>query len=71
MNYTVVGEHVNLAARLCAHAAGMEVMIAEATYRELPSSVTVEPVPALALKGFSVPVVAYKVTGVAALATAS
>ncbi len=71
LNYTVVGAQVNLAARLCAQAAAMEILIDEATHRSLAAGIAVEPIPALVLKGFSVPVAAYKVTWVPALATAS
>ncbi len=71
LNYTVVGGDVNLAARLCDQAGRMEILIAETTRGELPPSVGVGAVPPLVLKGFSAPVAAYRVTGVAALATAS
>jgi class 3 adenylate cyclase len=71
LNYTVVGAQVNLAARLCAQAAAMEILIDEATHRSLAAGIAVESIPALVLKGFSVPVAAYKVTWVPALATAS
>jgi class 3 adenylate cyclase len=64
LNYTVLGARVNLAARLCAQAGGMEILIDEETRRQLDEEVSLEPVPALQLKGFSAPVAAYRVTGV-------
>src|SRR5207253_2726542 len=49
LNYTVLGERVNLAARLCAQAGQMEVLIDDATQRRLGALVGVEAVPPLAL----------------------
>src|SRR5438128_2137146 len=71
LNYTVLGERVNLAARLCAQAGRMEVLIDDATQRRLGALVGVEAVPPLALKGFSAPVVAYRLRAVGPLPAAS
>ena len=71
LNYTVLGERVNLAARLCAQAGQMEVLIDDATQRRLGALVGVEAVPPLALKGFSAPVVAYRLRAVGPLPAAS
>jgi adenylate cyclase len=53
LNYTVLGEEVNLASRLCAIAPAGEVYISEATAGEVNSTLSVEPVGLHQLKGFS------------------
>jgi class 3 adenylate cyclase len=70
LNYTVVGERVNLAARLCAQADPMGVLIDETTHRHLGDLVQVEAVPDLQLKGFADPVSAYRVVALATARTA-
>jgi class 3 adenylate cyclase len=62
LDYTVVGERVNLAARLCAQAGGMEVLIDDETHR-LAGRVDTEPLPPLRLKGFSRAMAAHRVRG--------
>ncbi len=64
LNYTVLGERVNLASRLCSVAGKMEVVIDEATQTKLGALLDVEELAPLKLKGFSEMVKAYKVTGV-------
>jgi len=59
LNYTVLGARVNLAARLCAQADRMEILLDEETRRRA-GALAVEPLPPLALKGFSAPVQAYR-----------
>ncbi len=63
LNYTVLGTPVNVAARLCARAPGGEVLISEATWREVREAVVAEPLEPLPLKGISHPVMTYRVTG--------
>ncbi len=60
LNYTVLGERVNLASRLCGKAGRMEVVIDETTRQRLGSEVRVETLPDLELKGFSARVPAHK-----------
>ena len=60
-NYTVLGERVNLASRLCSKAGRMEVVVDETTRQRLGDAVQVETIPELELKGFSFRVTAYKV----------
>lgn len=71
LSYTVVGERVNLAARLCAQAGAMEVVIDEATWRAIAGAADVDVLPPLLLKGFSAPVVAYRVRGLGGATLAS
>lgn len=59
LNYTVLGEYVNLASRLCSEAGGGEIIIDENTSRVIGEKITSEPKEKLFLKGFSSPVQAY------------
>lgn len=56
--YTVLGQVVNLAARLMAAAAPGTVVVAPATARAVRELVALQPLPPLRLKGFAQPVVA-------------
>lgn len=60
-DYTVVGERVNLAARLCSTAKGGEVLIDGATRERIGADVPTEAIPPLTLKGFSEPMPAFRV----------
>jgi class 3 adenylate cyclase len=66
LEYTVIGERVNLAARLCSAAGAMEIVIDESTRRQLPAGFEVEALEQLSLKGFSEKVTAYRVIQVPA-----
>ena len=61
LNYTVLGERVNLASRLCGHAGAMEILVDETTRERLSSSIVAETLPELTLKGFSRSVAAFRV----------
>ncbi|MBP9841238.1 MAG: adenylate/guanylate cyclase domain-containing protein [Simkaniaceae bacterium] len=65
LNYTVVGANVNLAARLCSAAGGMEVYISEETLLQpdVSEHIRVEKVPPIALKGFTASIDIFKVIG--------
>lgn len=71
LNYTVLGERVNLASRLCSTAGRMEVVVDEATQIKLGELLEAEELPPLKLKGFSETVKAFKVTGVRSNKTTS
>ncbi|QIF03407.1 adenylate/guanylate cyclase domain-containing protein [Roseimicrobium sp. ORNL1] len=59
-NYTVLGERVNLASRLCSKASSAELLIDDTTYAQLPEGFTVQATEPLPLKGFSLPMAAYR-----------
>lgn len=60
LNYTVLGERVNLASRLCSKAGSTELLIDETTYNQLPEGFIAEATEPLPLKGFSTPVPAFR-----------
>ena len=53
LNYTVLGEEVNLASRLCDIAPAGEVYMSAATAGEVKRTLSVEPIGVRQLKGFS------------------
>ncbi|HYO89208.1 MAG TPA: adenylate/guanylate cyclase domain-containing protein [Candidatus Limnocylindrales bacterium] len=61
--FTVMGDDVNLAARLMATAKFGEILISENVYERVRHSFTAEPLAPLTLKGKAKPVQAYRVTG--------
>jgi class 3 adenylate cyclase len=60
--YTAIGTVTNLAARLCAEAAGGQVLVSGRVVALVDGRVVAEPVGDLALKGFARPVPAFAVT---------
>lgn len=63
--FTVMGDDVNLAARLMSKAEFGQVLISERVRERLKASYQVEPLPALSLKGKRKPVQIYRVAAVA------
>ncbi len=61
MNYTVIGDNVNVAARLYNVAVGGEIIISEETYREVKDLVEVDELDPVAVKGKVVPIKIYNV----------
>ncbi|MDB6039357.1 MAG: putative Adenylate cyclase [Verrucomicrobiales bacterium] len=64
LNYTVLGERVNLASRLCSKAGRMEIVIDQTTAQKLGSVGVVEPTEELSLKGFAAPVQAFRLISI-------
>ncbi|WP_414661105.1 adenylate/guanylate cyclase domain-containing protein [Horticoccus sp. 23ND18S-11] len=64
LNYTVLGERVNLASRLCSIAGPGEVLIDEATLEKLGGRGHAEAMGEVKLKGFSEPVRAFRLHSV-------
>lgn len=71
MNYTVLGERVNLASRLCSIASGMEILVDQTTMQELGSLAEAETIEPMQLKGFSEPVPAYRLLSIEQVSTKS
>src|ERR1700730_1425211 len=61
LEYSVVGDSVNLCQRLQQFAAGGETILSEATYRALDGSVKAEALPPAQVKGRHAPVQAYRI----------
>jgi class 3 adenylate cyclase len=53
LSYTVLGERVNLASRLCSAAGPMEIFVDETTYLRIGAEIGADPLPELTLRGFS------------------
>lgn len=64
LNYTVIGERVNLAARLCSQAGRGEVVIDSTTRTQLAERIEAELLPELRLKGFTDAVQAYRLRSI-------
>ena len=65
LNYTVLGEQVNLAARLCSEAGPMEILVDANTRNRLPGLPVFDSLSELSLKGFRSFMVAYGLRGMA------
>ncbi len=63
MDYTVLGDHVNLAARLCSHAAPGQTLVTETAYRAIEGcpEFAAEPLAPIAVKGKREPVPVYQI----------
>jgi class 3 adenylate cyclase/PAS domain-containing protein len=64
MDYTIIGNEVNLAARLESHAEVGGILMAHETYSLVKDTVLAEEGDALTVKGFAKPVRTYKVAGI-------
>lgn len=61
MDYTVIGNHVNLGARLCSAAGHAEILISETTARNLDRKTVLREVEPISVKGIEKPVSVYVV----------
>jgi class 3 adenylate cyclase/GTP-sensing pleiotropic transcriptional regulator CodY len=63
MDYTVIGDVVNLASRLCDAAAGHQILITDATYTCVADAIHANKLPKIRVKGKEEPVQIYQVVG--------
>ena len=63
MDFTVVGDNVNLAARLCSHAAPGQTLLTQSTYQAIADcpEFTAAPLTPIAVKGKRRPLPVYEV----------
>lgn len=64
MDYTVIGDNVNLAARLYANAKGGQILISQSTFEEVKHILEVNKLEPIMVKGKSQPVDIYEITGI-------
>ncbi|MCB0196980.1 MAG: response regulator [Anaerolineae bacterium] len=65
MNYTAIGDTINLAKRLQEYAAGGDILLSQAIYQPLQNQIEVEALGHLTVKGRRTPVNSYKLLGLA------
>ncbi|MEI6631620.1 MAG: adenylate/guanylate cyclase domain-containing protein [bacterium] len=64
MDYTVIGDNVNLAARLCSAAGRGEIIVSEAVYEQVKLEVKAEKLEPISVKGKAKPISIYRVISV-------
>lgn len=62
MDYTVIGNHVNLGARLCSNAAPGQVLVSQPVFERLERRIVARELEAIAVKGIEKPVRIYEIS---------
>ena len=63
MDFTVIGDNVNLAARLCSAAGKNEIIISETTYESAKGLIEAVKLEPIMVKGKANPITIYRVVG--------
>jgi adenylate cyclase len=63
LEYTILGEEVNLASRICGKAAPRQVLITKQTWEHVKDQVRTNPLDPVSVKGLSYPIRVYEVLG--------
>jgi adenylate cyclase len=66
LSYTVIGEEVNLASRLCSKASKGQILVSESVYRKVKWQFEMNRLEPITVKNVSHPVQVYEVTGIKA-----
>ncbi|HMW32808.1 MAG TPA: adenylate/guanylate cyclase domain-containing protein, partial [bacterium] len=61
LEYTVIGETVNIANRLCSVAKAGQIIVSQSTYDLLPNKSIASPIERVTLKGVAEPVTVYEI----------